>query len=122
MASGTGARPLPEPEEERELLGLGNLRSMTVEVTANTTKTFSFSTGEAKDGIVILSAANAEKRGLAIYGANSGSGNIALAAILSPSQSGLSIAASGRAFVVTNPSQSVFVCVMAFQGELPTVT
>ena len=121
MASGTFDRPLPDPADERALLGLSGLKAKTTEVSANQTATFAFPSSGTQDGLVILSAGNVGKRAMYIYGATT-TGNVNLTEINAPTQSGLSVSASGRSIVVTNPSQAVFVCVLAFQGSLPTVT
>lgn len=119
MASGTIARPLPDPAEEKVLLGLSDLLSQAYTIPASTTGTLRFAT-EIKDGLLVLSAGDTGKRGLYIYGSTS-SGGIALTTILAPTQSGLSVAASGNNITVTNGTLALFALVMAFKGGLPTL-
>ena len=123
MASGTGARPLPERADERELLGISGIRALSIQVDANKTATFTFSNGDPKDGLLVMSAGatTLTKRGLYIYGCTT-TGPIATTAILAPTQSGMSVTDSGRTFKIVNGSSALFVCVLAFQGSLPTVT
>lgn len=119
MASGTFERPLPDPAEEKALLGLSDLKSKCYQIAANTTGTLRFTT-EIKDGLLVLSAGDTGKRGLYIYGSTS-TGGIALTTILAPTQSGLSVAASGNNIVITNGTLALFALVMAFKGGLPTL-
>lgn len=120
MASGTGARPLPEPAEERELLGLGSLQSTTFEIPASTTKTLAFVT-EIKDGLLVLSAGTAAKRGLYIFGSSS-TGNLSVTTVLAATQSGISVTASGNNIAIANGTSALFVCVLQFKGNLPTMS
>lgn len=120
MASGTFERPLPDPAEEKALLGLNDLQSKSYQIAANTTGTLRFTT-ELKDGLLVLSAGDAGKRGLYIYGSTS-TGGIALTSILTPTQSGLTVSASGNNIVINNGTFAVFALVLAFKGSLPTLT
>lgn len=120
MASGTFERPLPNPADERSLLGLGEIRSLTIEMTANTSKTLTFN-NLPRDGLIILSAGDASKRGLYIYGATT-TGNVGLTAVHAPTQSGLSITTSGRSITIANPTLSLFVCLITTQNGLPSVS
>ncbi len=119
MASGTFERPLPDPAEEKALLGLNDIRSKCYQIPANTTGTLTFAT-ELKDGILVLSAGDAGKRGMYIYGSTSVSG-ILLTTILAPTQSGLTVTASGNNIVIVNKTFALFVLVLPFQGGLPTL-
>lgn len=120
MASGAFERPLPDPADEKMLLGLSNLLSKAYMIPANTTGTFGFAT-EVKDGLLVLSAGDTGKRGLYIYGSTS-TGGIGLTTILAPTQTGLTITASGNNIVIVNKTFALFVLVMPFQGSLPTLT
>lgn len=120
MASGTFERPLPDPAEEKVLLGLSDLKSKSYQIPANTTGTLGFST-ELKDGLLVVSAGDAGKRGLYIYGSTS-TGGIVLTTILAPTQTGLTITASGNNIVIVNKTFALFALVMPFQGSLPTLT
>ena len=120
MASGTIARPLPDPAEEKALLGLSDLQTKSYQIAANTTGTLGFSTG-LKDGLLVVSAGDAGKRGLFIYGSTS-TGAIVLTTILAPTQSGLTITASGNSIVIVNKTYALFALVLPFQGGLPTLT
>ena len=120
MASGTFERPLPDPAEEKELLGLSDLQSKSYQISANTTGTLRFTT-ELKDGLLVLSAGDAGKRGLYIYGSTS-TGGIALTSILTPTQSGLTVSASGNNIVINNGTLALFALVLAFKGGLPTLS
>lgn len=119
MASGTFERPLPDPAEEKVLLGLSDLLSQAYTIPAGTTGTLRFIT-ELKDGVLILSAGDTGKRGLYIYGSTS-TGGIALTTILAPTQSGLTVTASGNNIAITNGSLALFALVLAFKGGLPTL-
>lgn len=120
MASGSFERSLPDPAEEKELLGLSDLKSKSYQIPANTTGTLGFVT-ELKDGILVLSAGDAGKRGMYIYGSTSVSG-ILLTTILAPTQSGLTVTASGNNITIVNKAFALFVLVLPFQGNLPTLT
>lgn len=120
MASGTGTRPLPERADERELLLLGELRSLTVEIAANTTKTFTFS-NLPKGGLLVLTAGDVSKRGLYIYGMTT-TGNVSLTTIHDKTQANLNISLSGRSITIANPTLALFVCFIATEGNLPTAT
>lgn len=120
MASGTFDRPLPDPAEEKVLLGLSDLKSKSYQIPANTTGTLGFVT-ELKDGLLVLSAGDAGKRGLYIYGSTS-TGPMVLTTILAPTQSGLTVTASGNNIVIVNKTYALFVLAMPFQGGLPTLT
>lgn len=120
MASGTFARPLPDPAVEKVLLGLSDLLSQAYTIPASTTGTLRFIT-ELKDGILVLSAGDTGKRGMYIYGSTS-TGGIALTTILAPTQSGLTVSASGNNILIANGSLALFALVMAFKGGLPTLT
>lgn len=120
MASGTFERPLPDPAEEKALLGLSDLKSKSYQIAANTTGTLGFLT-ELKDGLLVLSAGDAGKRGMYIYGSTSVSG-ILLTTILAPTQSGLTVTASGNNITIVNKAFALFVLVLPFQGNLPTLT
>ena len=120
MASGVFDRPLPNPGDERGLLSLGELKSVTFEVPASTTRNLTFSK-ELKDGLLVMGAGTVTKRGLYIYGSTS-TGNISVTAILAPTQSGMSISVSGNDIVITNGSQALFVSAIPFKGNLPTLT
>lgn len=119
MASGTIARPLPDPAEEKVLLGLSDVVTQAFTIPASSTGTLKFVT-ELKDGLLVLSAGDTGKRGLYIYGSTS-TGGIALTSILTPTQSGLSVAASGNNIVITNGTLALFALVLAFKGNLPTL-
>lgn len=120
MASGTFDRPMPDPAEEKALLGLSDLKSKCYQIAANTTGTLTFAT-ELKDGILVLSAGDAGKRGMYIYGSTSVAG-ILLATILAPTQSGLTVTASGNNITIVNKAYALFALVLPFQGGLPTLT
>lgn len=120
MASGTFERPLPDPAEEKTLLGLNDLKSRSYQIPANTTGTLRFAT-ELKDGLLVVSAGDAGKRGLYIYGSTT-AGGIVLTAILAPTQSGLTVTASGNNITIVNKAFALFVLVLSFQGNLPTLT
>lgn len=120
MANGTFERPLPDPAEEKVLLGLSDLKSKSYQIPANTTGTLGFAT-ELKDGLLVVSAGDAGKRGMYIYGSTS-TGGIVLTTILAPTQTGLTITASGNNIVIVNKTFALFVLVMPFQGSLPTLT
>lgn len=120
MASGTFARPLPDPAEEKVLLGLGDLLSQAYTIPASTTGTLRFIT-ELKDGLLVLSAGDTGKRGLYIYGSTS-TGGIALTTILAPTQTGLTVTASGNNIVINNGTLALFALVMAFKGGLPALS
>lgn len=119
MASGSFERPLPDPAEEKALLGLSDVATQAYTIPASTTGTLKFIT-ELKDGLLVLSAGDAGKRGLYIYGSTS-TGGIALTTILAPTQSGLSVTASGNNILITNRSLALFALVLAFKGNLPTL-
>lgn len=119
MASGTFARPLPDPGDEKALLELEDLKSKCFQISANTTGTLSF-IKELKNGILVLSAGDTGKRGLYIYGSTS-TGGIALTSILTPTQSGLTVSASGNNIVINNSTFAVFALVLPFRGGLPTL-
>ncbi len=120
MASGTIARPLPDPAEEKVLLGLSDVVTQAYTIPASSTGTLRFIT-ELKDGLLVLSAGDTGKRGLYIYGSTS-TGGIALTSILTPTQSGLTISASGNNIVINNGTLALFALVLAFKGGLPTLT
>lgn len=119
MASGTIARPLPDPAEEKVLLGLSDVVTQAYTIPASTVGTLKFVT-ELKDGLLVLSAGDTGKRGLYIYGSTS-TGGIALTSILTPTQSGLTVSASGNNIVINNGTLALFALVMAFKGGLPTL-
>lgn len=119
MASGSFERPLPDPAEEKVLLGLSDLKSKCYQIAANTTGTLGF-VAELKDGLLVLSAGDTGKRGLYIYGSTS-TGAIELTTILAPTQSGLTVTASGNNIAITNGTFALFVLVLAFKGGLPTL-
>ena len=120
MASGSFERPLPDPAEEKDLLGLSEIRSKCYQIPANTTGTLAFAS-ELKDGILVLSAGDAGKRGMYIYGSTT-TGPIVLTTIIAPTQSGLTVTASGSNIVIVNKTYALFVLAMPFQGGLPTLT
>lgn len=120
MASGTGERPLGTPEQEKALLGLSDIKSKSYQILANTTGVLGFVT-EIKDGLLVLSAGSPEKRGMYIYGSAS-SGGIELTTVLAPTQSGLTVSASGNNITIVNKANVLFVLVLPFQGGLPTLT
>lgn len=119
MANGTIARPLPDPAEEKVLLGLSDVMTQAYTIPASTTGTLKFVT-ELKDGLLILSAGDTGKRGMYLYGSTS-TGGIALTTILAPTQSGLSVTASGNNIAITNGTLALFALVLAFKGGLPSL-
>ena len=119
MASGTISRPLPDPAEEKVLLGLSGASTASFQLPASTTRHLAFAT-EIKDGLLVVSAGLATKRGMYIFGSTS-TGAISLTPILAPTQSGLSITASGNNIVVTNGTSDLFVLVIQYRGTMPSV-
>jgi hypothetical protein len=122
MASGTFERPLPDPAEEKALLGLSGLKCLSFDQDGNTTRYFSFA-AEPKDGLLILSAgaAQAGKRGMYIFGSTS-SGAISLTPILAPAQSAVEATAAGNTIRIANGSSHVYVLILQYVGRLPSVT
>lgn len=120
MASGTFERPLPDTEDEKALLGLSDLKSKSYQILANVTGTLGFVT-EIKDGLLVLSAGDAGKRGLYIYGSTS-TGPMVLTTVIAPTQSGLTVSASGSNIVIVNKAYTLFALVLPFQGGLPTLS
>lgn len=123
MASGIGSRPLPNPEEERQLLSLNDLKSITYEVSSKSTYNLTFIANTIKNGIVITSAgADADKkRGLYIFGSTS-NGNLNITNVFLASQSmTTTVSASGNNLQVINTaSTATYLCVIMFKGDLPT--
>lgn len=119
MASGTFPRPLPDPAEEKALLGLSGAETASYQLPAGTTRHLAFAT-EIKDGVLIVSAGLATKRGMYIFGSTS-SGAISITPILTPTQSGMSITSSGNNIVITNGTSDLFVLVIQYRGALPAV-
>lgn len=126
MASGTGERPLPDPAQEKELLGLSGLRSMWFGVNANSTVYLKFPGNAQKYGVIFFDGAATTKRGMLQYGAGTNSA-IHITQIVTPSQSGTSVAAGGNAsnnpvwVKVTNGTNYLYGMVLAYNGPLPTV-
>lgn len=120
MASGTFERPLPNPAGERSLLSLGEFKSATYEIPASSTRNLTFAK-ELKNGMLVMGAGATTKRGMFIYGSTT-TGSITVTTVLAPTQSGLTVSASGNDIVITNGSNALFVCVMPFKGGLPSLT
>lgn len=121
MASGTGTRSLPDPADERSLLGLDGTLSLKTLIPASKTATFAFPSSGPQDGILAFAAGSSAKRGMYIYGCTT-AGSIVITTILAPTQSGLSVSGSGRNLVLVNGTADLYACIISFQGSLPTVT
>lgn len=120
MASGTFQRPLPDPTDEKTLLGLSGITTMKYAQSASTTRYATFKT-EIKSGILILSAGGTTKHGLYIFGSTS-SGAIGITTIHAPSQSGMSVTASGQTITVSNGSSALYWLILMWNGDLPTIS
>lgn len=105
MASGTGG-------------WLGSLQSETFEIPGNSQRVLTFAT-EVKDGLLVFSAGQANKRGLYIFGSAT-SGALSVTTVLAAS--GVTLTASGQTITIANGQYAAFVCVMQFKGSLPTLT
>lgn len=120
MASGIFQRPLPDPTDEKTLLGLNAITTMKYTQSASTTRYATFKT-EVKSGILVLSAGGATKHGLYIFGSTS-AGAIGITAIHAPSQSGMNVNASGQTITVSNGSTNLYWLILMWNGDLPTIS
>lgn len=119
MASGSFARPLPDPTAERSLLELSGIKAMQYTQAASTTRNLVFPS-ESKAGLLILASGNSAKHGLYLFGETT-SGTISLTPIVTPTQSGLSVTVSSHTITIVNGSAGLYVTVLAFLGALPSV-
>lgn len=120
MASGTGERPLPDPAEEKVLLGLSGINTLSYDQDANTTRYIKFPS-KPIDGILILSAGAGtgldSKRGIYVFGSTT-TGNVTLTSVL---QSSLTITGGSNYVSITNGASHVYWAVISFMGGQPTV-
>lgn len=120
MASGTFDRPLPDPAEEKVLLGLSGINTLGYDQDANTTRYIKFPT-KPIDGMLILSAGAGSgldaKRGVYVFGSTS-TGNVTLTSVL---QSSLTITGGSNYIAIANGTSHVYWAVISFMGGQPTV-
>jgi hypothetical protein len=123
MASGTGERPLGTVAEEKTLLGLFGLQFSRFEMTANTTRYLVFRQ-QNKGGLLVCWSngdTGADKCGLYQL-ASSSSNAIVLPVIKTFTRTGMSITPlSNTAIEIVNPSGYLWVAVLMFYGESPTM-
>ena len=120
MASGTFARPLPDPAEEKALLGLSGINTLSYDQDANTTRYIKFPT-KPIDGMLILSAGAGSgldaKRGVYVFGSTT-TGNVTLTSVL---QSSLTITGGSNYIAITNGTSHVYWAVISIMGGQPSV-
>lgn len=124
MASGTFERPLPDPADEKALLGLDGFSGvMRAEIAPNVTRYLVFQS-QHKDGLLITSTngdSASEKVGLYVFG-SSASNTIAMTAIKAVTRTGLSITPlSNTVIQIVNPSGYMWLMVQMFYGDKPTL-
>lgn len=120
MASGTFDRPLPDPADEKAMLGLSGINTISYDQDANTTRYIKFPT-KPIDGMLILSAGAGSgldtKRGVYVFGSTT-TGNVTLTPVL---QSSLTITGGSNYISIANGASHVYWAVISFMGGQPTV-
>lgn len=120
MASGSFERPLPDPAEEKALLGLSGINTISYDQNANTTRYIKFPS-KPIDGILILSAGAGSgldsKRGIYVFGSTT-TGSVSLTPVLASS---LTITGGSNYIAVANGTSHVYWAVIGFMGGQPTV-
>ena len=126
MASGTFARPLPDPAEEKALLGLTqSFSAVRFSMEANTTVYISLPTPSGnvfRQGLVLIGGSAATKSGIYIYNGTNTT-NLHVDTVLAASYSGVSVTKGGNTYLkVTNGTTALIGTIICGWGDRPVVT
>lgn len=123
MATGVFDRPLPDPTDEKSLLGLNNTYVITErQVAGGGVRYINFPTSDYyRQGFVIIGGGSSAKTGLYIFNGTNSS-NFHVEAITAPSAGGVERDTNNRLKVTNGPSAVLNITVISTFGDKPTIT